>query len=413
MTAPVFVTGLGVVAPNGLGLEQYWQATLNGRSGIGRSPVSMPRRTQPSWRARSRISTPPAHLPSRLLPQTDVSTRLALVAAAGALTDARVDPRRCPITTWASSPPTHRAGSTSPTANSKAVVPGPEAGQRVRVFRLVLRGEHRPDLYPARMRGPSSALVAEQAGGLDAIGHARRTVRRGTSLVVTGGVDSAFDPWGWVVPYLQRPGQPGGRPAAGLPAFRCPRQRLRARRGRCAPGAGRRRGGAGSRRAPGVRRDRGVRETFDPPSGSSRPPGLRRAAELALADAAMAPADIDVVFADAAAIPELDRAEAEAISGLFGPHGVPVTGPKALTGRLFSGGGPLDLVTAALSIRDGVIPPTAGTAEVPADYHMDLVRQRPRAARVSAALVLARGRWGFNSAVIIRKVRSDIRDIKE
>src|SRR5207244_3811988 len=48
------------------------------------------------------------------------------------------------------------------------------------------------------LRGPSSALVAEQAGGLDAVGHARRTVRAGTPLVVTGGVDSALDPWGWV-----------------------------------------------------------------------------------------------------------------------------------------------------------------------------------------------------------------------
>ena len=128
---------------------------------------------------------------------------------------------------------------------------------------------------------------------------------------------------------------------------------------------------------------------------------------MALADAEMAPADIDVVFADAAAVPDLDRAEAEAISGLFGPYGVAVTGPKALLGRLYSGGGPVDLVTAALSIRDGLIPPTAGTVEVAADYQIDLVRQRPRAAQVSAALVLARGRWGFNSAVIIRKVSHD------
>ena len=131
---------------------------------------------------------------------------------------------------------------------------------------------------------------------------------------------------------------------------------------------------------------------------------VRGALIAALQSHGLAPADIDVVFADAAAVPELDRAEAAAISGLFGPHGVAVTGPKALTGRLYSGGGPVDLAAAALSIRDGMIPPTAGTVEVPADYQIDLVRKRPRAARVSAALVLARGRWGFNSAVIIREV---------
>ncbi|MGH3932185.1 MAG: ketosynthase chain-length factor, partial [Pseudonocardiaceae bacterium] len=144
--------------------------------------------------------------------------------------------------------------------------------------------------------------------------------------------------------------------------------------------------------------------TFDPPPGSSRPPGLRRAAELALADAGVTPEDIDVVFADSAGVRDLDRAEAAAISGLFSPNAVPVTAPKALTGRLLSGGGPLDLVAALLSIRDGVIPATAGTTDVPADYLIDLVRGEARPARVRAALVLARGRWGFNSAVVVRAV---------
>jgi act minimal PKS chain-length factor (CLF/KS beta) len=75
-----------------------------------------------------------------------------------------------------------------------------------------------------------------------------------------------------------------------------------------------------------------------------------------------------------------------------------------MTGRLFSGGGPLDLVAALLSVRDGVIPATTGTADVPEDYQLDLVRDAPRAARLSSALVLGRGRWGFNSAVVVTAV---------
>jgi act minimal PKS chain-length factor (CLF/KS beta) len=128
---------------------------------------------------------------------------------------------------------------------------------------------------------------------------------------------------------------------------------------------------------------------------------LRRAAELALADAGLTPADVDVVFADAAGVGELDRQEAEAISGVFGPSGVAVTAPKTMTGRLYSGGGPLDVVAAVLSIRDGVIPPTAGVRNVPTAYGLDLVRGEPRYGAVSHALVLARGKWGFNSAVVV------------
>ncbi|MFJ6676581.1 beta-ketoacyl synthase N-terminal-like domain-containing protein [Actinosynnema sp. NPDC091369] len=183
------------------------------------------------------------------------------------------------------------------------------------------------------MRGPSSALVAEQAGGLDAIGHARRTVRRGTPLVVTGGVDSAFDPWGWLshlssgrVSTATDPGR------AYLPFDADARGYV--------PGEG---GAMLVLERDSAARDRGAHRvygeiagyaaTFDPPPGSPRPPGLRRAAELALVDAGLTPADVDVVFADAAGVPELDRVEADAITAVFGPRGVPVTAPKRLTGR--------------------------------------------------------------------------------
>jgi act minimal PKS chain-length factor (CLF/KS beta) len=105
-------------------------------------------------------------------------------------------------------------------------------------------------------------------------------------------------------------------------------------------------------------------------------------------------------------VPDLDRSEAEALRDVFGVRGVPVTAPKALTGRLFSGGGVLDVVSALMSIQDQVIPPTFGTGTVPAEYGIDVVLGEPREARVGTALVLARGRWGFNAAVVIRSSRN-------
>jgi act minimal PKS chain-length factor (CLF/KS beta) len=411
MTTPVYVTGLGIVAPNGLGLEQYWQATLEGRSGISRL-TRFDVASYPAQLAGQILDfDAAAHLPSRLLPQTDVSTRFALVAAEQALTDAKVDPSA--LTDYDMGVVTSNAlGGFDFTHREfkKLWSEGPRSVSVYESFAWFYAVNTGQISIRHGLRGPSSALVAEQAGGLDAIGHARRTVRRGTSLVVTGGVDSAFDPWGWVSHISSgRVSQATDPRRAYLP--------FDVHASGYVPGEG---GALLVLEDAEAAKCRGVHQvygeiagyacTFDPPPGSSRPPGLRRAAELALVDAGMAPPDIDVVFADAVGIPELDHAEAEAISELFGPHGVPVTGPKASTGRLYSGGGPVDVVAAALSIRDGVIPPTAGTVEVPVDYQLDLVRDRPRAARVSAALVLARGRWGFNSAVIIRKVSSDIEE---
>ncbi|TMK50212.1 MAG: ketosynthase chain-length factor, partial [Actinobacteria bacterium] len=139
--------------------------------------------------------------------------------------------------------------------------------------------------------------------------------------------------------------------------------------------------------------------------GSGREPGLRRAAELALADAGVSAREIDVVFADASGVPELDRIEAQAITALFGPYGVPVTAPKTMTGRLYSGGAPVDLAAALLSIRDEMIPPTINVDHIAPDIAIDLVTGEPRLQRVEGALVLARGHGGFNSAMVVRAVR--------
>jgi act minimal PKS chain-length factor (CLF/KS beta) len=108
------------------------------------------------------------------------------------------------------------------------------------------------------------------------------------------------------------------------------------------------------------------------------------------------------VLADAAAVPELDRAEARAITDVFGSRRVPVTAPKTMTGRLYCGAGPLDVATALLAIAAGVIPPSVNVTPAPEYRDLDLVVAVPRAAPVRVALVVARGHGGFNSALVIR-----------
>ncbi len=76
---------------------------------------------------------------------------------------------------------------------------------------------------------------------------------------------------------------------------------------------------------------------------------------MALKDAGVGPDDVDVVFADAAGIPEWDLLEAKAIKEVFGKRAtdVPVTAPKTMVGRLYAGGAALDVATALLAMRDG------------------------------------------------------------
>jgi act minimal PKS chain-length factor (CLF/KS beta) len=394
------VTGLGVTAPTGLGVEAYWAATRAGATGIGRitrfDPAGYPARLAGEVRGFDAHE----HLPDRLMPQTDHMTRMALVAADWALADAGVVPAELPEFDMGVI-----------TASSSG---GFEFGQR-ELQALWSRGSQYVSAYQSfawfyavnsgqisirnGMRGPSGVLVSDQAGGLDALAQARRRIHGGTPLVVSGAVDAAICPWGWVAQLASGRLSGGDDPGAAYLPFD-------ARAAGHVPGEG---GAllivedAGAVRARGGRvygELAGYAATFDPRPGSGREPGLRRAIELALRDADLTPDAIGVVFADAAAVPELDRIEADAIGAVFGGHGVPVTAPKTATGRLNSGAAPLDVVAALLCLRDGVIPPTPNVVPDPA-YRLDLVTEA-RETRNGAALVLARGHGGFNSALILR-----------
>jgi minimal PKS chain-length factor (CLF/KS beta) len=402
------VTGIGALAANGFGTQDYWAATREGRHGIGELSRFDVRKYPATLAGEIRGFDAADHLPDRLLPQTDVSTRYALVAAGWALEDAKVDPAS--LVDYDMGVVTANAlGGFEFTHREfhKLWTEGPQTVSVYESFAWFYAVNAGQISIRHGMRGPSSALVTEQAGGLDAIGHARRTVRRGTPLVVAGGVDSALDPWGWASQIA------GGRLSTGTDPDRAylPFDRDA---GGYVPGEG---GAllvledaeaALGRGAPDILGEiAGYASGFDPAPGSGRPPALRRTVEAALADAGVTAGQVDVVFADAVGVPELDRAEAAALGEVFGTGAVPVTAPKAASGRTYAGGGALDVATALLSIRDGVIPPTAGTREVPAEYGIDLVRDRAREADVRTALVVARGLWGFNSAVVVRAWDAD------
>jgi minimal PKS chain-length factor (CLF/KS beta) len=399
--APVF-TGIGAVAPNGLGTDAYWKATLAGHSGLG--PIS---RFDPSGypvrvAGEIRDFDPAERIPARLLPQTDHSTRLSLYAAELAMRDSGADPKRLPeyavgIAT-ASSMGGFEFGQRELQNLWGAGATHVSAYQSFAWFYAVNTGQ-----ISIRMglRGPGAAVVTDHAGGLDAVGEARRRLRRGSTLMLCGGVDGSLCPFGIVGHLSSGLISPVADPDRAYLPFS-------ARASGHVPGEGgailvledaesaRRRGAAVYGELAGYA------AAFEPGpvvSGEAFVGAIGRA----LDDAAVHPDEVDVVFADAAGVAELDRAEAEAITTVFGPEAVRVTAPKSLVGRLGAGGGGLDLATALLSLRDGVIPHTANVEECAPGYGIALVVGAPVTADLGCALVLARGHGGFHSAVVLRR----------
>ncbi|MBB5156854.1 ketosynthase chain-length factor [Saccharopolyspora phatthalungensis] len=403
MNGSVVVTGLGLVTPNGLGTEDVWSATLRGRSGLAMVDRFDPSQ-YPAWIAGEVFPfAPEQHISSRLIPQTDHMTRLALTAADYAVRDAKIDLTELP-----------EFGAGVVTA---ATTGGFEFGQR-ELERLWSKGPQHVSAYQSfawfyavntgqisirhGLRGPAGVVVGDQAGGLDAIAQARRQVRKGTSLMIAGGADSTLCPWAWVAQLANNLMSRATEPDQAYVPFDD-------RACGYVPGEGAAmlvlQPGAGSDVGPVAAYGEiaGHAATFDRRAATGMSAGLRKAIELALIDASLTPSDIDVVFADGYAVKRLDDSEVTAIADVFGVRGVPVTVPKTMVGRLYSAGPVLDLALALLALRDGVIPPTINSA--PGSHHaLDLVVGQPRTAALNAALVIARGYGGFNSAMVVKSL---------
>jgi act minimal PKS chain-length factor (CLF/KS beta) len=391
------ITGLGVVAPTGTTTEAYWTATLAGENGIGVATLfdadSYPSRLSGEIKG----FNPADHLSMRLLPSTDRMTQLAMVASDRALEDAGIDLETVPE---------ERRGTLT-----AASAGGYEFGQR-ELQNLWSRGSKYVSAYQSYawfyavntgqlsirhgLKGHSGVVVSDGAGGLDSLGAARRRIARGNTLMLTGAVDSSLCPWGWVAQMA-----PGWMSTEDDPAQAYLPFDAR---------AGGHVGGEGGailvlEAEPRPGKDvygylAGHASTMDG-AGETPGGGMGRAIGLALQDAGIAGGEVDVVFADGAGTRAADQAEAAAIESVFGPAGVPVTVPKAATGRLYSAAGALDVATALLAMRDGVIPPTINSSP-DESLRIDLVTE-PREATVRSALILARGYGGFNAALVVTR----------
>ncbi|MCK8438797.1 ketosynthase chain-length factor [Streptomyces sp. D2-8] len=397
------VTGLGVVAPTGIGAARHWESVLAGKSGLGRitrfDPTGYPVQVAgevPGFRAGEQV-------PGRLVPQTDRFTHFALAAAQDALADAAADPATLPEYEMA-----------VVTASSSG---GTEFGQH-EMENLYQKGSSWVGAYQSiawfyaattgqvsirhGMRGPCGVICGEQAGGLDVLGQSRRLLDTGSRLVLSGGTDASLCPYGLVAQLSTGRLSAEDDPARAYLPFDAGASGF-------VPGEG---GAilvvenAEAARARGVRAYGellGYAAGFDPTADgtTARYSVLVSVVRRALADAGLATGDVDVVFADASGTPAEDLAEARAITEVFGPGAVPVTAPKTLTGRLYAGGAALDVATALLALSAGVVPHTAGLGRPAPGCEIDLVLDRPRQTYPRTALVLARGHGGFTSALVL------------
>lgn len=405
----VVVTGLGIVAPNGIGRQAFWQATSRGISGI--KPIQRFQSAGLPVQMGGEISDFDAErfIERKLAKRSDRMTHLALAAVAEALEDARVDMTQ---------EDPQRVGVVIANTVGGAIF----AHDQVEVF--YTRGPRFMSPFAAiswlqvanvgqtslryGIQGYCKTPVNDLVGGLDALGLASYAIRRGTAdMVIAGGCEALLQPFllhvmaqGAVstIGDDARAYRPFDRRAAGL---------------LLAEGAGiciledyehaMRRG------APVYGEIAGFGQTNDAHGLRAAPVSDKyyaRAMNLALTEAQIQPSQIGFVSLDGRALPAHDSVEVEALYRVFGADAadVPVSVPRTMLGHSFAAAGTLDTITALLSLDHCLIPPTINCEELTPEYNLDLVRDEARPLSKNAVLLCGRSLTGANVALVVRKI---------
>jgi minimal PKS chain-length factor (CLF/KS beta) len=402
----LLVTGIGVVAPTGVGVEAHWSSLVRGEPAI--RPIEGFDTAQYGVTLGGQVSgfVPEDHVDPRLMVQTDRWTWMSLAAATLAAQDAGYE---APEDAYATS--VFLASGSGGNEFSQHEIQGlwakgPKsvgAYQSIAWFYAASTGQVSiRDGY----KGPSGVVVSEGAGGLDSIGWARRVVRRGTPAVLVGGTEAGVTPYALLCQATSGRLSTATRPEDAYKPFD-------RRAGGHVVGEG---GAILLLEEPGAARARGAQKVWGEVAGYGAthdahhhedvaPDATQyaRAIRLSLDDAGLTPDEVDLVIADGAGSPELDALELEALQRVFGGRAVPVpvTAPSSWTGRLMAGGSALNVATALLAMRDGIVPGTAHLDDPVDAPGLDLVTQN-RVQPLSTVVVLARGFGGFNSSLVLR-----------
>jgi len=380
----VAVTGLGVVAPCGIGAEGFWKGLLGPGVTWGRSTEIE------TWDPSPWYPTPKEARRADRVEQFAVAAATEALAQAG---DVGVDPGRFG-TIFATGIGGLR------TLEGQVEVRMEKGERRVSPFLVPMMMPNAAGAAISMrwgLQGPNETISTACAAGTHAIGYAARLIAWGRcDAVATGGSEAAgtvtslagfgnmtaLSSTGVSRPFdAARDGFVMGEGAAVLVL-----EEWQHAEERGATVLGEVVGAASNADAYHI--------TAPAPGGA----GAITCMHLALEDAGLEPGDIRQINAHGTSTPLNDAAEAEAVLAVFGQPGPPVTSTKGVTGHALGAAGALEAAAVLLSMRHRMIPPTANTKQV--DVGIDVVTGDGREWEPGPTISNNFGFGGHNGSVI-------------
>jgi 3-oxoacyl-(acyl-carrier-protein) synthase len=405
----VVVTGIGVVAPSGVGADAMWALLTSGRSAVrpveGFDTSGYPVRVAaqvPDFHPRDFMTASQARRLGRFCQLALSASRLA-VTDAGLAGSLLASPRAGVFVGTGAGPASAWWESGDAFMRS--------GYRRVHPAFPVLASPHSAASQTASefgITGPISTISSECPSGLDALVLAHDRIRAGEiDVALAGAVDApvcrllfaALAHSGMLAPGSDDPEQtcrPFDRSRCGFVLGEAgailvleDAERALARGANV----------LGEVLGAGSGRDRPTYIGDTDPSGQ----GFLRAGTTALRRARISPAELGHVNAHAPGVRTTDLAETRALHKLLGAarHRVPVTSIKGALGQPLAAAGVLQVVTALLAIERGVLPATANLREPDSECDLDIVGNAVRPVSQAPALVTSHGFGGNTTSMVI------------
>ena len=409
----VVVTGLGLVTPLGIGVEDNWQGLMAGRSGVGPITKFDASGFKTQIAAEVKGFNPEDFMDKKTVRRLDdfvhfavAASRMAMEDSGLAVTEKNADHIGCIMGCGL-------GGLASIEKYHKVLLErGPD---RLSPFFIpMLIGNMAPGVVSIEfgLRGPNLCTSTACAAGTHAVGQAFDLIRRGVCHgAVCGGVEAAVQ----------------GLGVGGFNAMKALSTRNDEPERASRPFDRDRDGfvvGEGSgvlileslehalERGADIRAEvigfgmssDAFHQVAPPEDGS----GAIRCMKAALADGGLDIKDIDYINAHGTSTDINDPIETRAIKVVFGPRAyeIPISSTKSMTGHILGGAGGVEAVYSVLTIQRGMIPPTINYENPDPECDLDYVPNQARQAQVTTAMSNSFGFGGTNGTIVFKAYRS-------
>jgi 3-oxoacyl-[acyl-carrier-protein] synthase II len=406
----VVVTGLGAVTPIGIGKDEFWQALLAGKSGIGKITHFDASEYTTQIAGEVKDFDPAKYIDKKEAKRMDPFTQFAVAASKMAFEDSGINLEIEDRTRIGTMIGTGIGGMDTLNEQYKNLFDkGPNRISPFFIPMMIGNMAAGQTSITFGLQGPCSCVTTACATGTNAIGDAFKVIQRGDAdVMVAGGTEAAISPIA----------------VAGFCSMKALSTRNDEPEKASRPFDKDRNGfvmgeGAGvvileslehaiARGAHIYAEIIGYGFNADAYHITAPAPEGAQAAkcmEMALKDAGIAPEAVNYINAHGTSTPLNDKNETLAIKSLFGEHAykLAISSIKSMTGHLLGAAGGIECISTVLTLENDMIPPTINCDEPDAEMDLDYVPHTSRKQIVNVALSNSLGFGGHNATILLKK----------